>query len=510
MGELLKQLMITLMIWISSQTGYNADKITPPEIYFMSPEDVSNICIDEGTLVPFVAQACYKLHKHSIYLRNDFDIWEPDKVGVLVHELTHVLQLANGKKYTLETMNTLEGEAETIEALYEQTNSIQRRVQSKYATLTRDKVMAMATRLPATMGSVHRGPGNMTRSPASVGTRQAMSGMRPQPTSGPYPQMAPVVASNNLQTMAPQPYGQRYHKPMTITEYYVSGSDYNRVASESVNLQQQLAVAQQEIRHLKDQIRGFQDKKQEVDRIKRDIADMQSSDQDLNSLKEEIEGLRVKKEEILSIKDELEALKTRNQELENVLAAYRKEIRRQDAILRSQGLIGADDTSDDLSDGLDGAKQQVGALAQRNQELENLVQKYKLMMMQQMSGNGLTGEMVGPADQETTETFDRPSPQDDLSAVAHLDWSPPVAVPARNVESGKEPYRVYIIENGDSLWKIARKFNVRESAIRAINDIEGNLIKPGWQLKIPYSSDRYSYLSRKISEKPANRPQMLR
>jgi LysM repeat protein len=292
---------------------------------------------------------------------------------------------------------------------------------------------------------------------------------------------------------------------MTITEYYVSGSDYNRVASESVNLQKQLAVAQQEIRHLKEQITGLQAEKHEIDRIKEDIAGLSTNDNDLNSLREEIETLKTKKDDILSMKEEIEALKEKNQELENILAAYRKEIRRQDAILRSQSTFGTDDLQ-----GSGDPNQHTDVLVRRNQELEDLVQKYKLMMMQQMSGNGLPGDGLTPVDLDRRYTADTEEFAEIPAPVVGLNWETPTALPAAEVEPGEEPYRVYIIEQGDSLWKIARKFHVRESAIRAINDIEGNLIKPGWKLKIPYNSERYSYISRKMAEKPANRPQMLR
>ena len=113
----LTHIMLALMYWIAPQTGYQV-AVTPPAVVFLTPYEVAQTCIDEGTLVPYLAEACYKSHRHTIYLRDNFDIYNPYRVGVLVHELTHVMQLSNGRDYNLQTMRSLESEAELMERRY--------------------------------------------------------------------------------------------------------------------------------------------------------------------------------------------------------------------------------------------------------------------------------------------------------------------------------------------------------------------------------------------------------
>lgn len=49
----------------------------------------------------------------------------------------------------------------------------------------------------------------------------------------------------------------------------------------------------------------------------------------------------------------------------------------------------------------------------------------------------------------------------------------------------KQPYRVYIVQEGDSLWKISRRFAVDMEALKQFNQLKTNAIKPGSVLKIP-------------------------
>ncbi|MBA3721576.1 MAG: LysM peptidoglycan-binding domain-containing protein [Parachlamydiaceae bacterium] len=47
------------------------------------------------------------------------------------------------------------------------------------------------------------------------------------------------------------------------------------------------------------------------------------------------------------------------------------------------------------------------------------------------------------------------------------------------------PYRLYIVQDGDSLWKISRRFGVDMEILKKHNDLKTNSIKPGTALKIP-------------------------
>ena len=125
----MREIVLALLFWISGQTGYEVN-IDPPRLVFLSPSQVVETCIDEGTLIPYAAEACYKLHKHAIYLRDDFSIFQPERAGTLVHELTHVLQLSNGLDYNLQTMDALEYEADRMERTYEASRGIQIKVRN--------------------------------------------------------------------------------------------------------------------------------------------------------------------------------------------------------------------------------------------------------------------------------------------------------------------------------------------------------------------------------------------
>ncbi len=46
-------------------------------------------------------------------------------------------------------------------------------------------------------------------------------------------------------------------------------------------------------------------------------------------------------------------------------------------------------------------------------------------------------------------------------------------------------YRLYIVQEGDSLWKIARRFGVDMDTLKENNHLQSNALKPGTVLKIP-------------------------
>ena len=49
----------------------------------------------------------------------------------------------------------------------------------------------------------------------------------------------------------------------------------------------------------------------------------------------------------------------------------------------------------------------------------------------------------------------------------------------------KSQERFYIVQEGDSLWKIAKKFNVDVEQLRRSNQLENDTLQPGRTLKIP-------------------------
>jgi LysM repeat protein len=56
---------------------------------------------------------------------------------------------------------------------------------------------------------------------------------------------------------------------------------------------------------------------------------------------------------------------------------------------------------------------------------------------------------------------------------------------AKKAKQQPVPERTYIVQNGDNLWKIARRFHVDIDSIRSRNHIEGDSLRPGNVLRIP-------------------------
>jgi LysM repeat protein len=45
--------------------------------------------------------------------------------------------------------------------------------------------------------------------------------------------------------------------------------------------------------------------------------------------------------------------------------------------------------------------------------------------------------------------------------------------------------QVYVVQQGDSLWKISRRFGVSVETLKSYNQLKSDSIKPGDTLKIP-------------------------
>ncbi len=267
----MKELMIALMLWIGAQTGYEVNA-PPPAVVFMTPEEVSDICIDEGTLVPYVAQSCYKLHKHTIYMWDDFNVEEPDKVGVLVHELTHVLQLFNGQKYTLATMDALEDEANTVEEFYEGTESIQAKIQDDYAPLD---VTLVAQADPAAKGNGESKPSKAKSRkpimlvPPGTAAREPIAPEDQLPTD--LAQLLPTGFSEDAPVMVAKESSEdalaRAYQDMwqDLCKNAVPDTDYQRVLGERDKLRRELGQTRSRVNALSDEVQALKRKNQQLE-----------------------------------------------------------------------------------------------------------------------------------------------------------------------------------------------------------------------------------------------------
>lgn len=102
-----------------------------------------------------------------------------------------------------------------------------------------------------------------------------------------------------------------------------------------------------------------------------------------------------------------------------------------------------------------------------------------------------------PAVTLTQKTIEKaktnPPPPKPVAKIA-IPASPPkpqslVAVSSPKKEAIKRkapaPYRLYIVQEGDSLWKISKRFGVDMEVLKKKNQLQSNAIKPGTMLKIP-------------------------
>ncbi len=70
-----------------------------------------------------------------------------------------------------------------------------------------------------------------------------------------------------------------------------------------------------------------------------------------------------------------------------------------------------------------------------------------------------------------------------ISPSANVVLEAPVV--AATAPSRPAPDRIYVVQKGDSLWKISRKVHVDIETLRAHNDLKGDLLLPGTKLKLP-------------------------
>jgi LysM repeat protein len=99
-------------------------------------------------------------------------------------------------------------------------------------------------------------------------------------------------------------------------------------------------------------------------------------------------------------------------------------------------------------------------------------------------------KLISPASlqPQQTKTAANPSPSkiEKKSKAAALKKGQPVK---KSEKSASSASRSYIVQEGDSLWKVARRFNVKVEEIRTLNKMQSDDLKKGMALKIPPAAD---------------------
>jgi len=77
-------------------------------------------------------------------------------------------------------------------------------------------------------------------------------------------------------------------------------------------------------------------------------------------------------------------------------------------------------------------------------------------------------------------------PEAVVKAPALLETKPALMMPIKAVqEKPAKKGRIYVVQNGDSLWKIAKKYRVSIESIKKVNHMESERLKPGQELELP-------------------------
>lgn len=94
----------------------------------------------------------------------------------------------------------------------------------------------------------------------------------------------------------------------------------------------------------------------------------------------------------------------------------------------------------------------------------------------------LTGKPIEPLVSRSI----KPSPP--IQKVIPFTSKKTIAVAPVAKTSSKKMHLIYVVQEGDSLWKIGKKFKVPIDKIRSLNQLKTDFLKPGTALKIPHPS----------------------
>ena len=91
----MKELILALFLFISTETNYNTNNLEVPEIRFLPQNELDAQYTKESSPPGNELFAFYDLKRDIIYLRDTWDIHNPWSKSVLLHELIHYVQDKN-------------------------------------------------------------------------------------------------------------------------------------------------------------------------------------------------------------------------------------------------------------------------------------------------------------------------------------------------------------------------------------------------------------------------------
>ena len=94
----MKELLMTLMLWIGANTNYNVD-LSLPEIIRMDKAPLEYQYFKEEVPRDSDVHGFYNLKDKKIYIRGEYPLDHPWAQGLLLHELLHYVQDMNNTNF---------------------------------------------------------------------------------------------------------------------------------------------------------------------------------------------------------------------------------------------------------------------------------------------------------------------------------------------------------------------------------------------------------------------------
>ncbi len=92
----MKELLLSLILWIGANSTLPVEGVPPPEVEFLSSEELRTLYIIEDVCDTGEIRALYDLNNTIIYLLEDWDKSNLIDRSFLLHELVHHLQKEEG------------------------------------------------------------------------------------------------------------------------------------------------------------------------------------------------------------------------------------------------------------------------------------------------------------------------------------------------------------------------------------------------------------------------------